>query len=265
MVSNSQSSVGEFTGKVGLIMGVANRFSIATGISTILKEKGAELAFSYLPDVSGKMAARVKKVCDNWQPAFIAPCDVLDDQSIEDFFTQLSHHVSQIDFLVHSIAYAPIEDLKKNTLETSRAGFLKAMDVSVYSFMACAHQASRLMKNGGSIVTLTYYGSEKAIPGYNVMGVAKAALESAIRYGSYELGAQGIRVNGVSAGPIKTLASSAVGVSKMIKHTSSVTPLDTPLTQRHVGEATYFLVGDHSKAITGEIIHVDNGYHAIGM
>lgn len=246
-------------------MGVANKFSIATGIAKVLADHGAEIAFSYLPDPQRKMEARVNKALTTLQPKVVAPCNVLDDASLDDFFAIINQHYGKIDFLVHSIAFAPLQDLKKNTLETTRAGFLHTMDCSVYSFMACARHASKLMPEGGAIVTLSYYGAEKVIPGYNLMGIAKSALESAVRYASYELGSQHIRVNGVSAGPLKTLSSAALGVAKMIHHTTASSPLKRPFTQTNVGEATAFLLSDLSQAITGEILHVDNGYHAMGL
>ena len=254
-----------FANKVGVVMGVANKFSIATGIADVLINSGAELAFSYLPDNADKMEGRVKKALAPLQPKVMAPCDVLNDESLNKFFATIKQNYGKIDFLVHSIAYAPLEDLKKRTLDASRDGFLNTMDCSVYSFIACAQRASKLMNSGGAIVTLSYYGAEKVIPGYNVMGLAKSALESAVRYASYELGPEHIRVNGISAGPLKTLSSSALGVSKIIRHATATTPLKTPLTQTQVGEATAFLLSDLSRAITGEILHVDNGYHAMGL
>ena len=252
------------TPKVGVVMGVANQHSIATGIAKVISAQGADLAFSYLPDTTGKMLTRVKKALADIPSKLIAPCDVGDDESIARFFAEVQSTYGNIDFLVHSIAFAAIDDLRKSTIETSRSGFLKAMEISVYSFLACTHRASQFMNAGGSVITLTYYGGEKVVPGYNVMGVAKSALDSAVRYASYELGSKGIRVNGLSSGAIKTLASSAVGASKMIKQVADIAPLPQPLTQQSVGEVAAFLISDAASSITGEILHVDGGYHVMG-
>ncbi|MCY4443469.1 MAG: enoyl-ACP reductase [Proteobacteria bacterium] len=254
-----------FHNKVGVVMGVANRFSIATGIASVLRDMGAELIFSYLPDTTGKMATRVNKVLSPWNITLVEPCDVLDDQSIHAFFTKVQQTYGHIDFLVHSIAYAPLEDLKQKTINTSRQGFLKTMNVSVYSFLACAQKAAQLMNQGGTILTMSYYGGQKVVPGYNVMGIAKSALEAAVRYISYDLGAKGIRVNAISAGPIKTLAASAVGVSKMLKHYEDISPLQSTVSQKQVGESAAYLLSHLSSGTTGEVVHVDGGYHIMGL
>ena len=254
-----------FKGKVGVVMGVANQFSIATGIADVLRDMGAELAFSYLPDPKGKMAARVQKVIAPWSPKYWAPCDVLSDASIATFFQGLAQVYGKVDFLVHSIAYAPLEDLKKSTLETSRAGFLETMNISVYSFIACLRAVKDVLRDEGSVVTLSYYGGEKVIPGYNIMGVAKSALEATVRYGAYDLGERGIRVNAISAGPVKTLAASAVGVSKIIQKYQGLSPLKRNISKRDVGLCAAYLLSDLARATTGEVVHVDAGYHVMGL
>ena len=286
-------------GKIALIMGVANQHSIATGIAEVLDELGAKLAFSYLPDKSGKMESRVNKALSNVDKHYISSCDVKDDKSIDQFFAGLAKVCPKIDYLVHSIAHAPLADIKCPVLNVSRSGFLQALDVSVYSFIACARKAAELMitkedsetnesetnendneknennkttlnhsKNSssgsGSIVTLSYYGAQKVIPGYNVMGVAKSALEGAVRYLSFDLGKHAIRVNAVSAGPIKTLAASALGVSKLIKSYEAISPVDYEVSAKTVGQTVAYLLSDMSLATTGEILHVDAGYHAMG-
>lgn len=253
-----------FEGKVGVVMGVANQHSIAAGVSKVLVDMGAELAFSYLPDEKGKMETRIRKVVDEWEPKIVHPCDVSDDDSIKAFFAAVEKQYGKIDFFVHSVAFAPLDDLKCRTIDASRAGFLTAMDVSVYSFMATAREASKIMNEGGSIVTMSYFGGEKVIAGYNMMGLAKSALETSVQYAAYELGAEGIRVNAVSAGPIKTLASSAVGASKMLKMYGDIAPLGRNVTQDEVGKTTAYLLSDLSSATTGEVLHVDGGYHVMG-
>ncbi|MCY4380424.1 MAG: SDR family oxidoreductase, partial [Proteobacteria bacterium] len=185
-----------FRNKVGVVMGVANRYSIATAISHYLSNCGAEIAYSYQPCDSGKMARRVSKALDHLKPKLVVPCDVRSDDAIHSFFDQVKTQYGHIDFLVHSIAYSPMEDLKKKTVEVSRAGFLHTMDTSVYSFLACSHAASLLMNQGGAMITLTYIGGERVVPGYNVMGLAKAALNCAVKYLSHDLSHQGIRANG---------------------------------------------------------------------
>lgn len=253
-----------FEGKVGVVLGVANQHSIASGVSRVLNEMGAELAFNFLPDEKGKMEQRVRKVVDQWDPPIVLPCDVSSDDSIKEFFAAVKEKYGKIDFVVHSVAFAPIADLKCNTIEASRSGFLNAMDISVYSFLAVCREASKIMKEDGSIVTMSYFGGEKVISGYNLMGLAKSALETAVQYASFELGELGMRVNAVSAGPIKTLASSAVGASKMLKMYGDIAPLGRNVTQEEVGKTTAFLLSDLSSAITGEVVHVDGGYHIMG-
>lgn len=253
-----------FEGKVGVVMGVANQHSIAAGVSNVLVDMGAELAFSFLPDETGKMEQRIRKVVDQWNPAIVSPCNVADDQSIIDFFAKVKEKYGKIDFLVHSVAFAPLEDLKCRTLDASRSGFLNAMDISVYSFMATAREAAKIMSPGGSIVTMSYYGGEKVIAGYNMMGLAKAALDSAVKYAAFDLGEEGVRVNAISAGPIKTLASSAVGASKMLKMYGDIAPMGRNVSQIEVGKTAAYLLSDLSSGVTGELLHVDAGYHVMG-
>jgi len=255
---------GLFEGKCGVIMGIANQHSIASGIARFLVDQGAEIAFSFLPDDSGKMEGRIRKVVDEWNPKLVLPCNVGKDEDIARFFGDVAKHYGKIDFLVHSIAFAPLQDLKCPTIEASREGFLNAMDVSVYSFLAVCREGSKVMNTGGSIATLTYFGGEKVIAGYNMMGLAKAALDMSVRYAAYDLGPKNIRVNGISAGPIKTLASSAVGASKMLDMYKSIAPLERNVTQDEVGKSAGYLLSDLSSGVTGEILHVDAGYHIMG-
>lgn len=252
-------------GSKGIIMGVANSRSIATGIAAAASSVGAELGYAYLPDDSGKMLRRVTGAVESLQPAFILPCDVSSDSSIEEFFAAVRQsHWQELDFLVHAVAYAPLEDIRCPTIEASRAGFSLAMQVSVYSLIAVARAASKFMTNGGAIVTLTYYGSEKVVVGYNMMGVCKAALDSTVRYLAHDLGNQRITVNAISAGPIKTLAASAIpNFSKMQKLHQQLTPIPRSLTAADIGNLCAFLVSKQAAAITGDIIHVDNGSHVV--
>lgn len=252
-------------GKKGIVMGVANGYSIAASVADYAKQEGAELGFSYLPDDTGKMLNRIKKVVDKWEPKLLEPCNVNHEGDIEGFFAKVKETYGSIDFLVHSIAFAPLQDIRCPTAEASRAGFLNAMETSVYSFMATALEASKVMNPGGSIVTMTYFGGEKVVPGYNVMGVVKAALDSATRYLAYDLGEKGIRVNALSAGAIKTLASSALGDSSdMIGLTRSISPMQRNIETSEVGKSCCYLLSDLSSAVTGDILHVDGGYHIMG-
>lgn len=254
-----------FQGKKGVIMGVANNRSIATAVAETLHAQGASLGFSFLPDGTGKMEKRVASAIEQVGPAFLEPCDVGTDQGIQGFFGKVEQHFGQIDFLVHSIAFAPIEEIRKPTLEVSRQGFLQAMEISAYSLIAAAQAAAKMMTPGGSICAMTYFGGEKVIPGYNLMGVCKAALEHSIRYIAYDLGSKNLRCNGISAGPIRTLASSAVGDFKdMLKVNAAMSPLGRNVSQEDVGKAAAFLLSEHASAITGEILHVDSGYHIMG-
>ena len=253
-------------GKKGLVMGVANNRSIATAIAEVLHQQGAELGFSYLPDNDGrdKMHQRVSKAVAELDAKFILACDVSKDDDIEQFFCSVQQQWSKVDFLIHAIAYAPLDDLRCPTLEASRSGFLEAINISVYSLIAIANRVAPLMSDGGSIVTLTYYGGEKVVDGYNMMGVCKAALDHSVRYLAYDLGRRNIRVNSLSPGPLRTLASSAIAnFSQMQKANAGVTPLKRQLVADDVGQLTAFMVSDHAAAISGELIHVDNAFHVL--
>lgn len=259
--------MGMFEGKKGIIMGVANEYSIASYVAKKLSDEGAEIGFNHLPDKGDKdrMARRLKRVTDPLNTKFTRPCDVTNDEDLDRFFAQAKEEFGKIDFFVHSIAYAPIEDIKCKTVDVSRAGFAEAMDISVYSLMATARRAAELMNDGGSMVTMTYFGGEKVVGGYNLMGVCKAALDSATRYLAYDLGPQQIRVNGISAGPIKTLAASAVGdFSEMLSLNAAYSPNGKNCTATDVGNAAAFLLGDMSASTTGELMHVDCGYNIMG-
>lgn len=258
--------MGLFAGKRGVIMGVANGHSIAAGVAKFLADQGATLAFSHLPDTDdrGRMEKRVRQVAEPLNAKLIYPCDVSSDASISDFFAKVSQDFGPIDFLVHSIAYSPTEDIKCPTIDASRQGFLQAMDISVYSFIAVAQKAQPLLRQGSSLVTMSYYGAEKIVAGYNLMGLAKAALESSVRYLAYDLGPKGVRVNGISAGPIRTLAASAIGdFREMLKYHEAMAPLHRNVTIDDVGSSAGYLLSDLSRGVTGEIHHVDSGFHAL--
>ena len=259
--------MGLFTGKKGVIMGVANDHSIAWHIAKKLHDEGAELAFNHLPDKDDrkKMERRVRKVAETVDAKLIMPCEVTDDASIDAFFDGVKNTFGKIDFLVHSIAFAPLEDIRCATIDCSRDGFKLAMDISAYSLIATGKRAAPLMTDGGSILGMCYYGGEKVVAGYNMMGVCKAALDAVIRYMAYDLGDKAIRVNGVSAGPMRTLAASAVGdFSKMLAMYSAISPLGRNITGDEVANAAAFLLGDMSTGTTGEILHVDSGYNIMG-
>lgn len=251
--------------KKGVIMGVANERSIAAAIAAAAFEAGAQLGFSHLPDDKGKMAARLQKVVSGYKPQLLAPCDVNDDAGLASFFAQAGSTYGSLDFFVHSVAFAPLEDIRCATVAASRAGFISAMETSVYSFIATARAAAALMPHGGSILTLSYFGGEKVVAGYNLMGVAKAALECAVKYLAYDLGPQGIRVNAISAGPLKTLAASAVGdFGDMLGMNAAIAPLGRNITAKEVADTACFLLSPLASGISGENIHVDGGYHVMG-
>ena len=250
-------------GKRGLVMGVANDRSIAWGIATAVHEQGAELAFTYQGEALEK---RVRPLAESVGAALVLPCDVTDDASIDGVFTRIEQTWGQLDFLVHAIAYADKEELKGKYLQTSRDNFLRSLDISCYSLTAISQRAVPLMKRGGSILTLTYYGAERVMPHYNVMGVAKAALEASVRYLAADLGDQNIRVNAISAGPIKTLAASGIGDFRYIlKWNELNSPLRRNVSIAQVGGAGLYLLSDLSGGVTGEVHHVDSGYHVVGM
>ncbi len=255
--------MGLFEGKKGLIFGVANKYSIAWGIAQVLAAEGAELGFSYAVPA---LERRVRPLAESVGSQFIEQCDVTKDDEIERTFAKAQEVFGTIDFLVHAIAFANREDLDGLFVDTSRDGFHVAMDISVYSLIALTRAAVPLMPNGGSIVTLTYYGSEKVMPHYNVMGVAKAALEASVRYLASDLGPRNIRVNAISAGPIKTLSASGVaGFRKMLKYFGNVAPLRRNITQEEVGRTAAWLLSDWASAVTGEVIYVDAGYNIMGL
>lgn len=250
-------------GKRGLIMGLANDRSIAWGISQALSQAGAELAFTFQGEALQK---RVTPLAESLGSNIILPCDVTDHQSVSDVFAELKKHWGKLDFVVHAIAYSDKEQLKGRYLDTTRENFLNAMDISVFSFTHIAQQAADMMNEGGSMITLTYFGAEKVMPHYNVMGVAKAALEASVRYMAKDLGKQNIRVNAISAGPIRTLAASGIGDFRYIlKWNEYNAPLKRNVTIDEVGQTALYLLSDMSSAVTGEVHHVDCGYNIVGM
>ena len=256
-----------FEGKKGIIMGLVNDHSLAWAISSFLIEQGAQLGFSHLPDKEGRdrMERRVRKLVDPLGSKLVFPCDVSKDDDIKKFFGAVGETYGKVDFLVHSIAFAPLDDIRCPTLEASRAGFQMAMDISVYSLIAVARAASQVLNDGGSILTLTYFGGERVVAGYNLMGVCKAALDATVRYLAYDFGPRGIRVNALSAGPVRTLAASAVGdFDDMMKLYSAVAPLGRNVTMEEVAKSSAFLLSSMSTATTGEILHVDCGYNIMG-
>ena len=254
--------MGLFTGKKGLVLGVANDFSIAWAISKRLLDEGAEVGFTHLP--GEKMERRVRKTVPE-DTKFLTPCDVSKDEDVARVFQEAAEAMGPLDFVLHSIAFAPLEDLRKPFINASRDGFKTAMDISVYSLAIVARHAADAMPQGGSIATLTYYGGEKVVSGYNLMGVCKSALDMAVRYLAYDLGPRAIRVNAVSAGPVKTLAASAVGDSdKLAGLYEAVSPMGRNVDRDEVGAAGMFLLSDLAKGITGEILHVDCGYNVMG-
>lgn len=249
-------------GKNGLIVGVANKYSIAWAIAEAAAREGARLVFNYQNE---RLRENVTGLVADIPGAVAFPCDASDDNQIAELMKGVESQFGQLDFLVHSIAYAPREELTGEFINTSRQGFATAMDVSVYSLVSLTRAARPLLRAGSSIITLTYLGGERVVPGYNVMGVAKAALESTVRYLANDLGPDGIRVNAISAGPIRTLAARGVsGISKMVEHHRLVAPLRRATEQAEVGDTGLFLVSDLSRGITGEVIYVDGGYHVLG-
>jgi len=254
---------GIMSGKRGIIMGVANERSIAWGIAAAAAEQGAEIAFTYQGDALEK---RVRPLAESIGSDIIIPCDVSSDKAIDQTFLTLKEKWETIDFVVHAIAYSDKEELKGEYMDTSRENFNTTMDISVYSFTAIAKRAAAMMPYGGSMITLTYYGAERVMPHYNVMGVAKAALESSVRYLAADLGSDKIRVNSLSAGPIKTLAASGIGDFRYIlKWNQYNSPLRRNVTLKDVGGSGVYLLSDLSAGVTGETHHVDCGYHVVGM
>ena len=251
--------MGILEGKKGLILGVANQKSIAWGVAQAAKREGATLGFNYLGD---NMEKRVRPLAESLDAEIIAPMDVSEDASIDTFFDTVKAQWGELDFIVHSIAFANKDALQNPFSETTRADFHLALDISAYSFIACAQRAAPLMKAGGSMVTMSYLGAERAVPGYNVMGVAKAALEASTRYLAQDLGRSGIRVNALSAGPIRTLAASAVGdFRKLMEKSARGSMLGRNVTQDEVGNTCVYLLSDLASGVTGELHYVDAGFH----
>ncbi|HEX7852568.1 MAG TPA: enoyl-ACP reductase FabI [Sphingobium sp.] len=254
---------GLMSGKRGLIMGLANDKSLAWGIARALHAQGAELAFSYLGEA---LERRVRPLAEEVGSDFLVPCDVGDMDNIDACFAEIEKRWGRLDFLVHAIGFSDKNELRGKYVDTSLDNFLMTMNVSAYSLVAVTKRAVPLMKDGGSILTLTYYGAEKVIPHYNVMGVAKAALETSVKYLAMDLGPQNIRVNAVSAGPIKTLAASGIGDFRYIMKWNELnSPLRRNVTIEDVGGAGLYLLSDLASGVTGEIHHVDAGYNVIGM
>ncbi|MRU14024.1 enoyl-ACP reductase FabI [Roseovarius sp. A21] len=250
-------------GKRGLIMGLANDKSIAWGIAKALADAGAELAFSYQGEALKK---RVGPLAAQLGSDIVLPCDVSDTASIDTLFSDLETRWGKMDFIVHAIGFSDKSELRGRYVDTSRDNFMMTMDISVYSFTAVAQRAEKMMTEGGSMLTLTYYGAEQVMPHYNVMGVAKAALEASVKYLAEDLGKDGIRVNAISAGPIKTLAASGIGDFRYIlKWNELNSPLRRNVTIDDVGKSALYLLSDLGSGVTGENLHVDAGYHVVGM
>jgi enoyl-[acyl-carrier protein] reductase I len=250
-------------GKRGLIMGLANNKSIAWGIAKACHDAGAELAFTYMGDAFKK---RVEPLANSINVTNIYDCDAGDSESLDHVFSEIEAEWGNLDFVVHAIGFSDKEELRGRYVDTSSKNFQMTMNISVYTFTAITQRAEKLMNNGGSILTLTYYGAEQVMPHYNVMGVAKAALEASVKYLAEDLGKDGIRVNAISAGPIKTLAASGIGDFRYIlKWNELNSPLRRNVTQDEVGKTAVYLLSDLSSGVTGENLHVDAGYHVVGM
>ncbi len=274
--------MGLFEGKKGLILGVANDRSIAWAIAEEIMKQGGVCGFTHLPDKpeddKKKNHRRVAKCTEQYpeQTKFLVPLNVQDDDNIKAVMQKAKEEFGQIDFLLHSIAFATLEDLNRDTIETSREGFKLAMEISAYSLIAVCNHAKDILKpavlnekkevveHGAAVLTMTYFGGEKCVPGYNVMGICKAALDSSVKYMAYDLGAHGIKVNAISAGPLKTLAGSAAGVNEMLSLYEHMAPISRNISHEDVGRAGAFMLSDWAGGITGEIMHVDGGYNAMG-
>ena len=260
---SEQQQSGVMAGKKGLIMGVANDRSIAWGIARKVAEQGAELAFTFQGEALQK---RVTPLAESVGSSLVLPCDVTDEASVDAVFSTLESRWGRLDFVLHAIAYSDKEELKGQYVDTTRGNFERTMDISVYSFTEITRKATAMMNDGGAMLTLTYYGAERVMPHYNVMGVAKAALEASVRYLAVDLGGRNIRVNGLSAGPMKTLAASGIGDFRYIlKWNEYNSPLKRNVTLDDVGGAGLYLLSDLSSGVTGETHHVDCGYHVVGM
>ena len=256
--------MGFLEGKRAVIVGLASNRSIAWGIAQALRAQGAELAFNYQTE---KLKDRVEKMAADLDSDIALPLDVTEDDQIQDFFGRLSKHWDGFDILIHSVAYAPAEQLQGGYIEAiNREGFRIAHDVSSYSFTALAKASRPMIQNGGALLTLSYLGAVRSLPSYNVMGVAKASLEANVRFMAFDLGVDGIRVNAISAGPIRTLAASGIkGMRQMLTHVSEAAPLKRNVTIEDVGNAASFLVSDLAAGVTGEVLYVDAGYNTVGM
>jgi len=258
-----------FADKRGLITGVFNKQSIAWAIAERILKEGGECGFSYMPDKPDderrKNLGRVSKLADgNPRVKFLQPMDVTNDEQIAALMNVAKDKLGRLDFLLHSIAFALPDDLKRDTIETSRAGFKLAMEISVYSLLALANAARPLLPEGASVLTLTYFGGERAVPGYNVMGICKAALDSTVKYLAYDLGAIGVRVNALSPGPLQTVSGRGAGVDAMLGLYEAIAPLGRNVTHEEAGQCGAFLLSGMSSGITGEILHLDGGYNMMG-
>lgn len=250
-------------GKKGLVMGVANDHSIAWGMAKTLHEHGAEMAFTYQGDAFGK---RVKPLAESIGSDILIDCDVTDEDNLDQVFSTLEDKWGGLDFLIHAIAYSNKEELQGRYVDTTMDNFLQTMHISCYSFTSIMRRAKDLMKEGGSAVTLSYYGADKVMPNYNVMGVAKAALEASVRYLAADLGPEDVRVNAISAGPMRTLAGAVIGgARKTFKYSTLTSPLRRPVELEELGGAGLYLLSDLSSAVTGEVHYVDCGFNALGM
>jgi enoyl-[acyl-carrier protein] reductase I len=256
--------MGMFSGKIGLVMGVANDHSIAWAMSQSLYAEGAELAFTHLPSPSSER--RVRHLVEPHAPRVVLPCDVQRDEDLAAVFEAVKQTYGRLDFLIHAVAFAPPQELRNPYLQTSRAGWHLAMDISVYSLVTAARAAAPLMSGGGAVVTLSYFGGEKVVPGYNVMGVCKAALEHSVRYLAWDLGRQNIRVNAISAGPVRTLSAAGIaGFDTLRQHAAEKAPLGRNVDPQELAATGLYLLGDLSGGVTGETIHVDCGYSIVGL
>ena len=259
----AEARTGLMAGRRGLIMGIANDHSIAWGIAQMLASQGAELAFTYQGDAQAK---RLKPLAESIGSRIVLPADVESDEQIDAVFANLKSQWGTLDFVVHSLAFSDAKELKGRYVDTTRANFLKSLDISCYSFTAVARRAAQLMPKGGAMVTLTYLGAQRVMPSYNVMGVAKAALEASVRYLAADLGRDNIRVNAISAGPMRTLAGSAVGDARMVfKWNKTHSPLKRSVELNHVGGAALYLLSGLSGGVTGEVHFVDAGFNVVGM
>ena len=260
--------MGLFEGKKGVVVGIANSFSIAWSITQCLHEEGAVMGYTHLPDQDlerRKNEKKLRKLVEPLDAKFVVPCDVCSDEDLDKAFETTKNELGEIDFLVHSVAFAPPADLTGPTYNASREGYKLAMEISAYSLLAMAKRARPLMPNGGSILALTYFGGEEVIPGYNLMGICKAALECGVKYLASEMGGEGIRVNAISAGPIKTVSSSGVGdFGKMLEFYEHMAPLKRNVESMEVGKSAKYLLSDLSSGVTGEILHVDCGFSIMG-